>query len=167
LALLGLVNVARAGISMVSPCARFSDKCEVRPELPPYQRWDANINLPISSFSRRVLQPLCKHVMPWTAPVAEWSVDRPVTVSFAADAGTTGGGHCEFSLSYDGGETFVVVHQVLNTCFLPPPGAVGSALETSYTFTLPAGLPSIDHAVFAWSYANSTGDSAFYMNCAD
>ncbi|KAI8054428.1 hypothetical protein BDF22DRAFT_775194 [Syncephalis plumigaleata] len=48
------------------------------------------------------------------------------------------GGHCQFSLSYDGGKTFVVIKDVLN-----------------------------NNAIFAWSWINATGVREYYMNCAD
>ncbi|KAJ2718937.1 hypothetical protein GGI07_005503 [Coemansia sp. Benny D115] len=37
----------------------------------------------------------------------------------------------------------------------------------SYTFDVPGDLPSSDHAIFAWSWVNASGNREFYMNCAD
>ncbi|KAJ2794710.1 hypothetical protein H4S07_006677, partial [Coemansia furcata] len=84
-----------------------------------------------------------------------------VTVTFAPGGAPHGGGHCEFSLSYDGGNTFVVVYQVLSHCFGPDQST------RQYTFGLPSGLPSSDKAVFAWTWVNAIGNREFYMNCAD
>ncbi|KAJ2462779.1 hypothetical protein EV174_007058, partial [Coemansia sp. RSA 2320] len=36
-----------------------------------------------------------------------------------------------------------------------------------YTFTLPAGLPGSDHAVFSWSWVNAIGNREFYNLCSD
>ncbi|KAJ1910091.1 hypothetical protein LPJ71_003296, partial [Coemansia sp. S17] len=66
-----------------------------------------------------------------------------------------------FSLSYDGGNTFVVVYQVLGRCFGADQGT------RQYTFGLPAGLPGSDKVVFAWTWVNAIGNREFYMNCAD
>ncbi|KAJ2551887.1 hypothetical protein EV175_003523, partial [Coemansia sp. RSA 1933] len=87
---------------------------------------------------------------------------------FAEGGATHLGGDCEFSISYDGGATFVVLHQELRYCFYtasPDSGGVDSV--RSYTFDLPSTLPGTDHAVFAWSWVNASGNREFYMNCGD
>lgn len=68
------------------------------------------------------------------------------------------GGHCQFSVSYDD-KTFVVIHTVLDNCF------VGTG--TTFTIDLPADLPKCDRCTFAWSWVNAIGNREFYMNCAD
>ncbi|KAJ2818586.1 hypothetical protein GGI24_005052, partial [Coemansia furcata] len=106
-------------------------------------------------------EPLCKHTVPFPTPSATWTAGQSVTVKFGPGGSPHGGGHCEFSLSYDGGKTFVVVYQVLRYCF-------GTDQNTrEHTFDLPAGLPSSDKAVFAWTWVNAMGNREFYMNCAD
>ncbi|KAJ2876588.1 hypothetical protein FB639_003889, partial [Coemansia asiatica] len=90
-----------------------------------------------------------------------------VTVKFQADGAAHGGGHCQFSLSYDGGKTFVVVHEELKYCFFGQASDSNSASILSYTFNLPSNLPSSDKAVFAWTWVNAIGNREFYMNCAD
>ncbi|KAJ2388910.1 hypothetical protein GGI05_003653, partial [Coemansia sp. RSA 2603] len=72
-----------------------------------------------------------------------------------------------FSLSYDGGKTFVVVHEELQYCFFGAPSGGNSATILDYTFNLPTDLPSSDKAVFAWTWVNAIGNREFYMNCAD
>ncbi|KAJ2429031.1 hypothetical protein GGF47_001014 [Coemansia sp. RSA 2524] len=108
---------------------------------------------------------MCKHAAPWPVATEHWVAGSDVTIEFTADAGSVGGGFCQFSLSYDNGDSFVVIHEVLDTCFLNSQNP--SDLVTSYTFKLPNNLPSIDMAIFAWTYANSTQESSFYMNCGD
>ncbi|KAJ1938211.1 hypothetical protein FBU59_004513 [Linderina macrospora] len=71
-------------------------------------------------------------------------------------------------MSYDGGKTFVVIHQELKYCFYTAaPSAGGQGTVRNYTFTLPSSLPGSDHAVFAWSWVNASGNREFYHNCAD
>ncbi|KAJ2721166.1 hypothetical protein GGI07_004148 [Coemansia sp. Benny D115] len=111
--------------------------------------------------------PLCKYTVPFDTPSATWTAGQSVTVKFSPHAAGHGGGHCQFSLSYDGGKTFVVVHDVLRHCFYNGPSSVNQVEVLSYTFTLPQGLPSSDKAVFAWSWVNAIGNREFYMNCAD
>ncbi|ORZ31624.1 hypothetical protein BCR44DRAFT_1392493, partial [Catenaria anguillulae PL171] len=67
------------------------------------------------------------------------------------------GGHCQFSISYDGGKTFVALHTILNRCMLD---------GLSFQVPLPATLPG-GPAVFAWTWINATGNRELYMNCAD
>jgi len=89
----------------------------------------------------------------------------PVTATFAAGSSLNvkivgsaphGGGHCQFSMSYDKGTTFVVIQDALGTC----------PLEGSYSVKIPAGAPS-GQAIFAWSWINAVGNREYYMNCAD
>ncbi|KAJ2908720.1 hypothetical protein GGI21_002603 [Coemansia aciculifera] len=106
-------------------------------------------------------EPLCKHTVPFPTPCATWTAGQSVNVVFASGGAPHGGGHCEFSLSYDGGKTFVVVYQVLGHCFGPDQSV------RQYSIPLPAGLPSSNTAVFAWTWVNAIGNREFYMNCAD
>ncbi|ORX72271.1 hypothetical protein DL89DRAFT_265874 [Linderina pennispora] len=48
-----------------------------------------------------------------------------------------------------------------------PASVTNTASVMSYTFKLPEDLPSSDKAVFAWTWANASGNREFYMNCAD
>ncbi|KAJ1936809.1 hypothetical protein EC988_008085, partial [Linderina pennispora] len=87
---------------------------------------------------------------------------------FYPGGATHSGGHCEFSLSYDGGKTFVVVHQALKYCFFTgAPSAGGVDTVRSYTINLPANLPGTDRAVFAWTWVNAAGNREFYNGCGD
>ncbi|RKP04570.1 hypothetical protein THASP1DRAFT_11716, partial [Thamnocephalis sphaerospora] len=69
-----------------------------------------------------------------------------------------GGGHCQFSLSYDGGKTFVVLKDVMDTCMVD---------SLHYSVPLPATAPGSKRAIFAWSWINAVGNREYYMNCAD
>ncbi|KAI9030379.1 hypothetical protein DFJ74DRAFT_468010 [Hyaloraphidium curvatum] len=71
---------------------------------------------------------------------------------------THGGGHCQLSVSYDGGATFVVLDTILGNCLT---GGM------SRTFRLPSNLPAASSAIFAWSWMNAIGNREYYMNCAD
>ncbi|KAJ2718940.1 hypothetical protein GGI07_005506 [Coemansia sp. Benny D115] len=151
-----LVGLASAHLDMISPCPRYSPRGENCPAVPAGQSLDYSMSSPLG-YS----QPLCKHTTPFATPSATWSAGQPVTVKLAPGGAPHGGGHCQFSLSYDGGNTFVVVHEVLQKCFGPDDS------QRDFTFTLPSGLPSSDKAVFAWTWVNAVGNREFYMNCAD
>ncbi|KAJ2551240.1 hypothetical protein GGH95_005951, partial [Coemansia sp. RSA 1836] len=92
-----------------------------------------------------------------------------VTIKFNPSAAIHSGGNCEFSMSYDNGKTFAVIHRELRYCFLgaKPASLTNTATILSYTFSLPSDLPSSDKAVFAWSWVNASGNREFYMNCVD
>jgi hypothetical protein len=71
-----------------------------------------------------------------------------------------GGGHCQFSLSYDQEKTFVVINTMLTTCLQPsnlPP----------YSIIIPSTAPSSDSAIFQWTWINAIGNRELYSNCAD
>ncbi|KAJ1802889.1 hypothetical protein LPJ75_006044, partial [Coemansia sp. RSA 2598] len=127
------------------------------------------INGPISSVTLGKHMPLCRHTTPYATPSATWNAGQSVTIEFNPSAAIHSGGNCEFSISYDGGKTFAVIHQELRYCFLgsKPSSLTNTATVSSYTFNLPADLPSSDKAVFAWTWVNASGNREFYMNCAD
>lgn len=156
-------------MEILNPCPRYSSKCKTQPALPPGQAIDYNLKSPIGSYPE-ILLPLCHHTVPWPTPTETWVPGQQVTIPFNPTGGAThSGGHCEFSLSYDGGKTYVVVHQELRYCFYskPPTSSNNQGHVRSYTFTLPKDLPGTDHAVFAWSWVNAMGNREFYMNCGD
>jgi hypothetical protein len=70
------------------------------------------------------------------------------------------GGHCQFALSYDNGESWVVIKTVYREC-------LRNATQTQYLVTIPSGAPSALRAVFMWSWLNAVGNREFYVNCAD
>ncbi|KAJ2746912.1 hypothetical protein GGI20_000991 [Coemansia sp. BCRC 34301] len=157
-----LVASVSAHMAMISPCTRYTPHNPKCPSLPAGASFDYNLKNPLG-----MSEPLCKHTTPYATPVETWTAGQSVSVQFEQGGAAHGGGHCEFSLSYDGGKTFVVIHQELKYCFYGGPnnGNAGSIL--SYTFKLPANVPASDKAVFAWSWVNAIGNREFYMNCAD
>ncbi|KAJ2659026.1 hypothetical protein IWW48_003735 [Coemansia sp. RSA 1200] len=140
-----------AHMAMLSPCPRYSSKGKC-PALPSGQQLDYSMTSPLGTND-----PLCKHTVPYSTPCETWTAGQSVTVTFEGSA-THGGGHCQWSISYDGGKTFVMLHQELGHCF---------SSGNSYTFSLPSNLPSSNKAVFAWTWVNAIGNREFYMNCAD
>ncbi|KAI8318883.1 hypothetical protein GQ54DRAFT_306709 [Martensiomyces pterosporus] len=171
-AVLALASSAAAHISIINPCPRYSPVGENCPALPAGESLDTGehaINAPISSVQLGGAMPLCRHTTPYATPSATWTAGQSVTIKFNPSAAIHSGGNCEFSISYDNGKTFAVVHQELRYCFLgaKPASLTNTATVLSYTFNLPADLPSSDKAVFAWSWVNASGNREFYMNCAD
>ncbi|KAJ2766278.1 hypothetical protein IWQ57_004434 [Coemansia nantahalensis] len=163
---LALAAAAAAHVSMSSPCVRYTPFCSSCPALPAGAALDHDINAPIGTHET-VKQPMCKYATPYATPAVEWMAGTTVTVKFREHAAVHGGGHCQFALSYDGGATFVVVHDELRYCFVGGPSASNAASQLSYSFMLPAGLPAGDKVVFAWAWNNAIGNREFYMNCAD
>ncbi|KAJ2708924.1 hypothetical protein H4R19_004505, partial [Coemansia spiralis] len=158
-----LANLAAAHMALQYPCPRFSNKCDKKYALPAgVSDYDSSITTPIGPGGAL---PLCKSKTPWPSPVASWTAGESVTVKFYGTA-IHGGGHCQFSMSYDGGNTFAVVYEVLGDCFLGAAGSSGAG-GLEYTFKLPDTLPASKSAVFAWSWVNAIGNREFYMNCAD
>ncbi|KAJ1727739.1 hypothetical protein LPJ72_005789 [Coemansia sp. Benny D160-2] len=167
LSLLAQTAIVLGHMQLTEPCPRYSFQCKTQPTLPAGETIDYNLSTPIGS-NGNILAPFCKHTEPWPTVTSTWTAGQPVTVEFATYGATHSGGHCEFSLSYDGGQTYVVVHQELRYCFYTGnPNSGGSGSVRSYTFDLPSSVPGTDHAVFAWSWVNASGNREFYSNCAD
>ncbi|TPX33046.1 hypothetical protein SeLEV6574_g08421 [Synchytrium endobioticum] len=121
--------------------------------------YDYDITSPLTASGDRVYPCQSK---PQGAPVATLTPGSslPVTISGGAPHN---GGHCQFAVSYDGGQNFVVLETIVRNCFVP------ATSNSSYTYQvqLPGNLPGSSQAVFAWSWINAVGNREYYMNCAD
>ncbi|KNE67549.1 hypothetical protein AMAG_12002 [Allomyces macrogynus ATCC 38327] len=83
------------------------------------------------------------------------------TVKVRIEGGAThNGGHCQFALSYDNDQTFVVIDTVIRECLRPGTGPF------TYDVQIPATAPS-GKATFAWTWINAVGNREYYMSCAD
>ncbi|KAJ1918547.1 hypothetical protein H4219_002561 [Mycoemilia scoparia] len=160
-----LISAVAAHMSIVKPCPRYGTDSSC-PAPPQGETVDHNIRAPIATHDS-IDQPICKHTTPYSQPVATWKAGESVTINFSPDGAAHGGGHCQFGLSYDGGKTFVVVHDELKYCFNNGPSTGNTATVTSYNIPLPKDLPGGDKVVFAWAWNNAIGNREFYMNCVD
>ncbi|KAJ1939040.1 hypothetical protein GGF37_004561, partial [Kickxella alabastrina] len=127
-------------------------------------------NYPIYSKEDGVKEPLCKFEKPWPGTKVKWTPGQAVTVKFNPYAVSHGGGHCQFSISYDNGKSFAVIYEVLQYCFVgtkPKDIYFDNVVHPEYTFKLPSDLPASDTAVFAWTWVTAVGNREFFMNCAD
>ncbi|GAA6008135.1 hypothetical protein JCM10207_007041 [Rhodosporidiobolus poonsookiae] len=88
--------------------------------------------------------------------VATLKAGSNLEIAFAAGGATHMGGSCQFSISYDQGKTFAVIHSVLGGC----------PLQSNYSVPIPDDLPSATSATFAWTWQNEVGNREEYMNCA-
>ncbi|KAK9894041.1 lytic polysaccharide monooxygenase [Cystobasidium minutum MCA 4210] len=66
------------------------------------------------------------------------------------------GGSCQFSLSYDGGQNFGVIHSVIGGC----------PLAKQYSFKIPNNVPAGKNVLLSWTWFNKVGNREMYMNCA-
>ena len=95
---------------------------------------------------------------PPAPPVQTFQAGTPIHTRFAGEA-EHGGGHCQFALSYDQGNTWVVIHTIKDTCL-----ANGAR---AYSIPFAENLPASEHAVFAWTWINRMGNREYYWNCVD
>ncbi|KAJ1656455.1 hypothetical protein IWQ61_003972 [Dispira simplex] len=133
-----------------SPCARGSPLGTCG-----YPNPDYNLMAPIAT-DNSPNAPLCHHAEPYASPVETVQAGSSITVVFEGSA-IHNGGHCEFSLSYDGGKQFVAIQTIIKTCFLS---------GKTFNVPIPQDAPS-GKAVFAWSWVNASGNREFYMTCSD
>lgn len=116
-----------------------------------YTQVDYDINSPLNMKGNTLCQG-----KPASTPTATLNAGQTITVQIVGSAPHKGG-HCQFSLSYDGGQNYVVIKDHLRTC----------PLEGNYQVTIPPTAPESDKVVFAWSWVNAEGNREYYMNCAD
>ncbi|RKP38016.1 hypothetical protein BJ085DRAFT_5764, partial [Dimargaris cristalligena] len=102
--------------------------------------------------------PLCHYMEPYAEPVATYKAGGSAEVKFSSLGATHNGGHCQFSLSYDNGVTFIAIHTIMNEC---------PTLGGTLSIPIPSDAPAAEMAIFAWTWVNKTGNREFYMNCAD
>ncbi|KAJ1772820.1 hypothetical protein IW140_003641 [Coemansia sp. RSA 1813] len=158
-----LATTVLGHMEMTKPCSRYTPHGNGCSLLPDGQSYDYSLSSPLASSA-----PLCKHTIPYNKPSETWTAGKDITVSFYPNSGVGHrGGHCQWSVSYDSGKTFAVVHEVLRYCFYNGPSTSNTPEVRSYTFALPENLPSSDKVVFAWTWVNAAGNREFYMNCAD
>lgn len=94
---------------------------------------------------------------PKGASVATWQAGSSQKAVISGGA-FHGGGSCQFSLSYDKGKTFKVLHSYIGSCPLDNG-------DSSFDFKVPADAPN-GEALFAWTWFNQIGNREMYMNCA-
>ncbi|KAJ3375292.1 hypothetical protein GGF31_004410 [Allomyces arbusculus] len=145
LALLAPSVVVNAHMMMTNPAPRSS---KTNPGAG--QFIDYSYTAPLGTFP-------CKGYAPQASvKTVQAGSSLAVTVSGGA---THGGGHCFFSLSYDG-QTFVTLDSIIRTCLAGPAG------DFSFSIPIPSSAPA-GKATFAWSWINAIGNREYYMNCAD
>ncbi|KAJ2705019.1 hypothetical protein FB645_002805 [Coemansia sp. IMI 203386] len=164
-----LLTTVFAHNSIIYPCPRFSEAgIDCPDKLPEGEKLTDEENYPIYSEEDGILEPLCKFTTPWPGTKVRWSPGQEVTVKFNSWSVSHSGGHCQFSISYDNGKTFAVIHEELQYCFVgsKPDDYTEEVSIYDYTFTLP-DLPASDTAVFVWTWVAAVGNREFFMNCAD
>lgn len=90
------------------------------------------------------------------APVATWNAGSNYNFTVVGGADHHGGS-CQGSLSYDGGNSFKVIHSFIGDCPRPTTG--------NFDFTVPSDAKP-GNALFAWTWFNQIGNRELYMNCA-
>ncbi|KAJ2144310.1 hypothetical protein IW136_001387, partial [Coemansia sp. RSA 678] len=153
--------LASAHMAMVKPCSYYTpgNNC---PDPPAGQSVDYSLTSPLARNA-----PFCKYTVPYDKPVETWTAGQTVNIEFNKDGGAGhGGGHCQFSISYDG-KNFAVVHEVLRHCFYNGPSTSNTPDVRSYSFALPKDLPNSDNAIFAWTWVNKQGEREFYCGTSN
>lgn len=144
-------NVALSHIQMVNPIPRGSPKGSW-----PESQKDYNIMAPLGGADGKTYPCQGKQKGPITAT---WQAGQVIAVDFEPKT-MHGGGHCQWSMSYDNEKTFVTFYTMLGNCLHP------SNLP-EYKIPLPPTLPACESCVMQWTWVNSIGNRELYANCAD
>lgn len=100
-------------------------------------------------------KPFCRH--PEKGHTVMSITPGQTLVSELAGEAPHDGGHCEWSISYDG-VNFAVMKTIIGECM--------EDWNRHFEIPIPEGLPE-GEAIIAWTWINRTGLREFYMNCAD
>ncbi|KAI9293559.1 hypothetical protein K502DRAFT_284124, partial [Neoconidiobolus thromboides FSU 785] len=141
------INQLHCHIQMKYPPPRRSTFNKVYPGEPDY---DMSSPINLSQFP-------CKGYAPGPI-VASYTAGGTIPVELYGTA-THNGGHCQFSLSYDNGATFVVISTIMNDCL--------TNNNMNYNIKIPEQVPQADKLIFSWTWVNRSGNREYYMNCAD
>ncbi|KAG0245338.1 hypothetical protein BGX31_007536 [Mortierella sp. GBA43] len=157
LSLIALASVCQAHVGLSSPCARNSPVTTC-PNPPNGQR-DFELNSPIGTFGSKD-KPFCRttNVMNQRTVVR---AGQNIDTSYRVGA-PHGGGHCQWALSYDGGQTWAVVHTLIRSCLQ----GVQGGQPYSVSVPIPKNAPN-GKATFMWLWNNAIGNRELYSNCAD
>ncbi|KAI8363621.1 hypothetical protein B0O80DRAFT_492747 [Mortierella sp. GBAus27b] len=151
-----MTMTADAHVGLSKPCGRYHPAAGCPPP-PPGQSVDYNINSPIGTHGSKGA-PLCKHTVPYTQRTT-YRAGETINTQYSVGA-AHGGGHCQWALSYDNGQTWVVIKTLIRECLR------NAGTTWSYPVEIPAGAPS-GKATFMWLWNNAVGNRELYSNCAD
>ncbi|KAF9160626.1 hypothetical protein DFQ26_005319 [Actinomortierella ambigua] len=157
-----LVALTEAHISFRYPCPRRApyDECPKPSGAHSWSDIDYDPRTPLGTHDRQNL-PLPK----WPDSFAG---TRPVftaglTVNTTYDVGAVHkGGSCQWTLSYDGGKTHVVIQDFFRNCLRDAVSGRTSTLPVK----IPANAPS-GNAVLTWVWSNNEGNRELYASSAD
>ncbi|KAM3558045.1 hypothetical protein ARSEF4850_004786, partial [Beauveria asiatica] len=152
-AVLGMAAFAQAHMALIHPPPMRSPKNKHTTNI------DYDMTSPLNSDGSNFP---CRGTLnlvgtPQGAAVDDWDAGSSQTLSIDGSAWHSGGS-CQASLSYDKGQTWIVIHSWLGSC---PTGPGAS----SYDFKVPSDAPA-GEAIFAWTWFNQVGNREMYMNCA-
>ncbi|KAF9198895.1 hypothetical protein BGZ49_000168 [Haplosporangium sp. Z 27] len=149
---------AQAHVGLSTPCGRYQPAAGC-PAPPAGQSIDYNINAPIGTHDS-IVQPICKHTVPYTTRTS-YKAGETIETAYSVGA-PHGGGHCQWALSYDKGQTWVVIQTEIRTCLQTAVGGKPFNIKVTIPKDAPAGP-----ATFQWIWNNAIGNRELYSNCAD
>jgi hypothetical protein len=156
--MMALASVSQAHVGLLRPCARGSPRAGC-PAPSNGQFADYDLNSPIGTHGSKNA-PLCKQSIA-SATRTPLTAGQNIETTYTVGANHQGG-HCQWALSYDGGNTWVVLKTLIRSCLQDVSG--GQAYSVSVP--LPANAPS-GKATLMWLWNNASGNRELYSNCAD
>ncbi|KAG0233669.1 hypothetical protein BGW42_007255 [Actinomortierella wolfii] len=154
--------LSEAHISLRYPCPRRASYAECPKPSPPHS-WadiDYNTSSPIGTHGT-INNPLPKHPDSFAGPRPVLKAGTTISTTYAVGA-VHKGGSCQWTLSYDGGKTQVVIKDWFRNCLRD---AVGGQ-----TYTIPVAIPAnapSGPALFTWIWNNNEGNRELYSTSAD
>ncbi|KAF9323431.1 hypothetical protein BG006_001444 [Podila minutissima] len=161
-ALSTLALLSEAHISFRYPCPRYAPYSECpRPNDNQWHLVDYDVQSPLGTHNA-ISDPICKHPASFNGVRPVLKAGQTVQTKMEVDVNHNGGS-CQWALSYDNGNTWVVIQDHFQNCL--------ATAKPSSTFTLPvkipANAPTGNNVILNWIWNNNEGNRELYSSCAD
>ncbi|KAF9922299.1 hypothetical protein FBU30_007609 [Linnemannia zychae] len=161
IALSSLALLSEAHISFRYPCPRRAPYAEC-PQ-PNDNQWDLvdyDVQSPLGTHDA-ISDPICKHSSSFAGIRPTFTAGQTVQTKMDVDVNHNGGS-CQWALSYDNGQTWVVIQDHFQNCLANAPAGSTFAVPV----TIPANAPT-GKAILNWIWNNNEGNRELYSSCAD
>ncbi|KAJ1927866.1 hypothetical protein IWQ60_002557 [Tieghemiomyces parasiticus] len=169
LAVLSLTTVVRSHVSVALPCVPNSDyeKCKG------YGKQDDNLAAPTGeaySFEDKkdivnLGGGVCRSTIP-TKNAGAWTAGKTET-PLMANHGTHKFGHCQWSVSYNGGKTFAVFDSTFDNCLSESDATNNDNGKKLFNINVkvPSNLPAKKNAIVSWTWNGRSDFRELFWNC--
>ncbi|KAF9409294.1 hypothetical protein BGZ94_002005 [Podila epigama] len=157
-----LALVSEAHISFRYPCPRRAPYSECpRPNDNQWHLVDYDVQSPVGTHNH-ISNTICKHSSSFAGVRPVFQAGQTIQTKMSVDVNHQGG-TCQWALSYDNGQTWVVIQDHFQNCLATAP----SSSTFTIPVTIPANAPTGNNVILNWLWNNNQGNRELYSSCAD